>query len=79
MLSSKLFPWQKNKKKHTIHKNEKNEELIQELRSEGIEAEIIETSELINKELKNTGSSVKKREDVHKMAESNRAFAHYRW
>ena len=28
---------------------------------------------------KNTGASVKKREDVHKMAESNRAFAHYRW
>ena len=27
---------------------------------------------------KNTGASVKKREDVHKMAESNRAFAHYR-
>ena len=26
-----------------------------------------------------TGSSFKKREDVHKMAESNRAFAHYRW
>ena len=28
---------------------------------------------------KNTGASVKKREDVHKMAESSRAFAHYRW
>ena len=28
---------------------------------------------------KNIGASVKKREDVHKMAESNRAFAHYRW
>jgi len=27
----------------------------------------------------NLGSSVKKREDTHKMAESNRAFAHYRW
>jgi len=27
----------------------------------------------------NTGSSVKKREDTHKMAEANRAFAHYRW
>ena len=27
----------------------------------------------------NTGSSVKKREDMHKMAEANRAFAHYRW
>ena len=26
-----------------------------------------------------TGASVKKREDVHEMAESNRAFAHYRW
>ena len=25
------------------------------------------------------GSAVKKREDVHKMAESNRAFAHFRW
>ena len=27
----------------------------------------------------NTGSAVKKREDTHKMAESNKAFAHYRW
>ena len=27
----------------------------------------------------NTGSSVKKREDVHKMAEANKAFAHFRW
>jgi small subunit ribosomal protein S7 len=27
----------------------------------------------------NQGSSVKKREDTHKMAEANRAFAHYRW
>lgn len=26
-----------------------------------------------------TGAAVKKREDTHKMAESNRAFAHYRW
>ena len=28
---------------------------------------------------KNTGASVKKREDTHKMAEANKAFAHYRW
>ena len=27
----------------------------------------------------NTGAAVKKREDTHKMAESNKAFAHYRW
>ena len=27
----------------------------------------------------NTGSAVKKREDTHKMAEANKAFAHYKW
>ena len=27
----------------------------------------------------NTGNAVKKREDTHKMAESNKAFAHFRW
>ncbi|MCK9217439.1 MAG: 30S ribosomal protein S7 [Firmicutes bacterium] len=27
----------------------------------------------------NVGSSIKKREDTHKMAEANKAFAHYRW
>jgi small subunit ribosomal protein S7 len=26
-----------------------------------------------------TGSSIKKREDTHKMAEANKAFAHFRW
>lgn len=29
--------------------------------------------------LENRGSAVKKREETHKMAEANRAFAHYRW
>ena len=28
---------------------------------------------------KNKGAAIKKREDTHKMAESNKAFAHYRW
>ena len=27
----------------------------------------------------NTGNAVKRREDTHKMAEANKAFAHYRW
>ncbi|MCL2121026.1 MAG: 30S ribosomal protein S7 [Clostridiales bacterium] len=27
----------------------------------------------------NTGAAVKRKEDTHKMAEANRAFAHYRW
>ena len=29
--------------------------------------------------LENRGSAVKKREDVHRMAEANKAFSHYRW
>ena len=29
--------------------------------------------------LQGTGAAVKKREDLHRMAEANRAFAHYRW
>ncbi|MCI3923298.1 30S ribosomal protein S7 [Paenibacillus sp. TRM 82003] len=40
--------------------------------TERLAAEIIDASN-------NTGSSVKKREDTHKMAEANKAFAHYRW
>ena len=28
---------------------------------------------------RNEGGAVKKREDTHKMAEANKAFAHYRW
>ncbi len=34
--------------------------------------------ELINAS-NNTGASVKRKEDTHKMAEANKAFAHYRW
>lgn len=40
--------------------------------AEKLAAELIEASE-------NRGSSVKKREDTHRMAEANKAFAHYRW
>jgi small subunit ribosomal protein S7 len=39
---------------------------------ERLAAELIEAAN-------NRGSSVKKREDTHKMAEANKAFAHYRW
>jgi small subunit ribosomal protein S7 len=28
---------------------------------------------------KGEGSTIKKKEDTHRMAEANRAFAHYRW
>ncbi|GMB10847.1 MAG: 30S ribosomal protein S7 [Candidatus Improbicoccus devescovinae] len=36
------------------------------------------TNELVDA-FNKTGGSVKKREDVHKMADANKAFAHYRW
>ncbi len=40
--------------------------------SENLANEIIDASQ-------GTGAAVKKREDTHKMAEANKAFAHYRW
>jgi small subunit ribosomal protein S7 len=33
----------------------------------------------INEAAKGQGATIKKRDDTHKMAEANRAFAHYRW
>ncbi len=39
---------------------------------EKLAAEIIDA-------LNNRGGAIKKKEDMHKMAEANRAFAHYRW
>ena len=39
---------------------------------DALAAEIVDASN-------NTGAAVKKREDMHKMAQANRAFAHYRW
>ena len=40
--------------------------------AERLAAEIIDASN-------NTGNAVKRREDMHKTAEANKAFAHYRW
>lgn len=40
--------------------------------AEKLAAEIIDASQ-------NLGSSIKKRDDVHKMAEANKAFSHFRW
>ncbi len=42
------------------------------LMADKLAAEIIDASN-------NTGNAVKRREDMHKMAEANKAFAHYRW
>jgi len=49
-------------------------------KTRGTEKTMVEklTSELIDA-ANNKGGAVKKKEDVHKMAEANKAFAHYRW
>jgi small subunit ribosomal protein S7 len=33
----------------------------------------------LNDAANNRGAAIKKREDTHRMAEANKAFAHYRW
>ena len=40
--------------------------------SQRLAAELLDASE-------NRGAAVRKREDTHRMAEANKAFAHYRW
>ena len=52
----------------SVHLPRKNEKTMEQR----LAAEIIDASN-------GTGASVKKREDTHKMAEANKAFAHYRW
>ena len=52
----------------TLYSRQRNEKTMKER----LAGEIVDA-------VNSTGSSVKKREDTHKMAEANRAFAHYRW
>ncbi len=40
--------------------------------SEKLAAEVIDAAN-------NTGATIKRREDTHKMAEANKAYAHYKW
>ena len=52
----------------TVHTRKRGEKTT----TEALAAELLEA-------LNNTGGAVKKKEDTHKMAEANKAFAHYRW
>ena len=52
----------------TLYSRKRSEKTMKE----GLANEILDASN-------NTGASVKKKEDMHKMAEANKAFAHYRW
>jgi len=40
---------------------------------------ILKLSNELNDALENKGAAIKKKEEVHRMAEANKAFAHYRW
>ena len=53
--------------------------IIQAARSKKGKRMAEKLSEEIMQAAKNTGIAVKKREDVHKMAQANRAFAHFGW
>jgi small subunit ribosomal protein S7 len=51
-----------------LYSRDRNEKSM----SEKLAAEVIAAS-------KGEGNAVKKKDDTHKMAEANKAFAHYRW
>ena len=53
-------------------KTEAQEALEKALDNARLAGELLDAGE-------NRGSAVKKREDTHRMAEANKAFAHYRW
>ncbi|NLJ78365.1 MAG: 30S ribosomal protein S7 [Tissierellia bacterium] len=53
--------------------------LVQYARARGEKTMIERLASEIMDAANNAGASVRKREEVHKMAEANKAFAHYRW
>lgn len=53
--------------------------LIRFARERGSKSMVEKLSAEIIDAVNNRGGAVKKKEDIHKMAEANRAFAHYRW
>ena len=53
--------------------------LVMNARSRGEKTMIDKLAGEIMDAAANKGNAIKKREDVHRMAEANKAFAHYRW
>lgn len=53
--------------------------IVEAARKRGDKSMALRLANELSDALENKGSAVKKREDVHRMAEANRAFAHYRW
>ena len=53
--------------------------LVEAARSRGEKSMALRLANELLDAAENKGTAVKKREDVHRMAEANKAFAHYRW
>ena len=53
--------------------------LVEAARKRGEKSMALRLAQEMADAASNKGAAVKKREDVHKMAEANKAFAHYRW
>ncbi|KTD62606.1 30S ribosomal protein S7 [Legionella spiritensis] len=53
--------------------------IVQAARSRGEKGMMLRLAGELSDAFENKGSSVKKREDTHKMAKANQAFAHFRW
>jgi small subunit ribosomal protein S7 len=53
--------------------------LVEYARSRGEKTMVERLAAELKEAAEGRGNAVKKREDVHKMAEANKAFAHYRW
>ncbi|WMY97360.1 MAG: 30S ribosomal protein S7 [Arsenophonus sp.] len=53
--------------------------IVESARKRSDKTMILRLSNELSDAIENKGNAIKKREDVHKMAEANKAFAHYRW
>ncbi|PID51551.1 MAG: 30S ribosomal protein S7 [Pasteurellales bacterium] len=53
--------------------------IVEAARKRGDKTMAMRLANELSDALENKGASVKKREDVHRMAEANKAFAHFRW
>ena len=55
------------------------EVIVEAARKRGDKSMALRLANELSDAAENKGTAVKKREDVHRMAEANKAFAHYRW
>lgn len=53
--------------------------IVEAARKRGDKSMALRPANELSDAAENKGTAVKKREDVHRMAEANKAFAHYRW